>query len=110
MNKSFFYGVFQLKVVSLSYIGGNGIGSALNQLRDANGVYFDYLYTNSLYVVDSGNNRVLKFPPDSSAATFGIVVAGSSQRGNASNQLDEPRLVTVDIEGNLYITDGSKRK
>ena len=39
-------------------IGQNG----LNQLINPNGVYLDYLYTNSLYVVDAGNNRILRFP------------------------------------------------
>jgi sugar lactone lactonase YvrE len=82
----------------------------LNQLNTPNGVYFDYLYTNSLYVLDSGNNRVLKFPSNSTSATFGIIVAGSNSSGNGSNQLNNPRDLVVDSNEILYITDQSERK
>jgi sugar lactone lactonase YvrE len=82
----------------------------LNQLNTPNGVYFDYLYTNSLYVLDSGNNRVLKFPSNSTSATFGIIVAGSNSSGNGSNQLNNPRDLVVDSNEILYITDQCERK
>ncbi len=82
----------------------------MNQLNTPNGVYFDYLYTNSLYVLDSGNNRVLKFPSNSTSATFGIIVAGSNSSGNGSNQLNNPRDLVVDSNEILYITDQSERK
>jgi sugar lactone lactonase YvrE len=82
----------------------------LNQLNTPNGVYFDYLYTNSLYVLDSGNNRVLKFPSGSTSATFGTIVAGSNSSGNGSNQLNNPRNLVVDSNEILYITDQCERK
>ncbi len=82
----------------------------MNQLNTPNGVYFDYLYTNSLYVLDSGNNRVLKFPSNSTSATFGIIVAGSNSSGNGSNQLNNPRDLVVDSNEILYITDQCERK
>ncbi len=82
----------------------------MNQLNTPNSVYFDYLYTSSLYVLDSGNNRVLKFPSSSTSATSGIMVAGSNSSGNGLNQLNDPRGLVVDSNGILYITDKSERK
>jgi hypothetical protein len=63
-----------------------------------------------LYVVDSGNNRILKFPPNSTNATYGTVVAGSSSGGSGSNQLNDPRDLIVDMNGIIYISDGGMRK
>ncbi len=77
----------------------------MNQLNQPNSVYFDYLYTNSLYVADSGNNRILKFPSGSTSATIGTIVAGSSSSGSGSNQLDHPRYLVADCNGILYIGD-----
>ncbi len=82
----------------------------MNQLNQPNSVYFDYLYTNSLYVLDTGNNRVLQFPSGSTSATSGTMVAGSSSGGSESNQLNYPRYLVVDCNGILYITDSGERK
>lgn len=90
-------------------VGGNGAGAALNQLSNPNGVYYDYLYTKHLYVVDSGNHRVLKFPPDSTQATFGTLVAGGNSDGDGPDQLNNPRTLLVDGSGSIYISDGGKR-
>ena len=91
-------------------IGGNGYGDGLDQLNCPVGVYFDYLSTNSLYVVDGQNDRVIRFPVNSTSATNGTIVAGGSGTGSASNQLNRPRSVFVDPNGILYITDQSKKK
>lgn len=91
-------------------IGGNGFGNGLNQFNKPVGVYFDYLNTNSLYVADSQNNRVIRFPANSTGATNGIIVAGGNGAGSASNQLNWPRSVFVDENGILYITDQSETK
>ncbi|CAF1086051.1 unnamed protein product [Adineta steineri] len=86
--------------------GGNGYGNALNQLAGPNGVYYDYLYTNSLYVMDNDNQRVMKFPSDSTMATYGTVVAGGNGAGSGANQFNRPRTILVDSSGTLYIADG----
>ncbi|CAF0868995.1 unnamed protein product [Adineta steineri] len=86
--------------------GGNGNGNALNQLAYPVGVYYDYLYTNSLYVADTSNNRIMKFPSGSTIGTYGIVVAGGNGPGNGANQLSNPRSVLIDSSGALYIADG----
>ncbi|CAF0890466.1 unnamed protein product [Adineta steineri] len=90
--------------------GGNGNGNALNQLSGPNGVYYDYLYTSSLYVTDTGNNRVMKFPSDSTSATYGTVVAGGNGVGSGANQFNNPRSILVDNSGTLYIADASNNR
>ncbi|CAF0889125.1 unnamed protein product [Adineta steineri] len=90
--------------------GGNGNGNALNQLSGPNGVYYDYLYTDSLYVTDSGNNRVINFPSGSTIATYGTVVAGGNGAGSGANQLNNPRSIVVDSTRTLYISDASNNR
>ncbi|CAF4212666.1 unnamed protein product, partial [Adineta steineri] len=90
--------------------GGNGNGNALNQLAGPNGVYYDNLYTNALYVADNGNNRVMKFPSDSTNATYGTVVAGDNGAGSGANQLYKPRTILIDSSGALYISDGGNNR
>ncbi|CAF0822768.1 unnamed protein product [Adineta steineri] len=90
--------------------GGNGNGNASNQLSGPNGVYYDYLYTNSLYVADSGNNRILKFASGSTSATYGTVVAGGNGAGSGANQLNSPRSIVVDSNGTLYISDQANNR
>lgn len=83
--------------------GGNGNGSALNQMYYAEGVFLDQ--AGNIYVADGGNNRILMFPPNSTSATFGTIVGGGNGAGTALNQLYFPRGVTVDALGNVYATD-----
>ncbi|CAF1073241.1 unnamed protein product [Adineta steineri] len=90
--------------------GGNGGGDALNQLSGPNGVYYDYLYTNALYVADSNNHRVMKFPSGSTSVTFGTVVAGGHGAGSGANQFNSPRSILVDSSGTLYIADGNNHR
>ncbi|CAF0929098.1 unnamed protein product [Adineta steineri] len=96
--------------VSVVVAGGNGGGNGLNQLYHSNSVYFDYLYTNSLYVTDTDNNRVLKFPSGSTSLTNGTIVAGSSSSGSGSNQLSNPRASLVDMNGIVYVSDGGNNR
>lgn len=81
----------------------------MNQVNYPNNIYFDFLYTNSLYVADSGNNRIIKFPSNSTNKTLGIIVAGTGSSGNASNRFNYPRAVIIDRNGILYISDGCKK-
>ncbi|CAF1237844.1 unnamed protein product [Adineta steineri] len=84
--------------------------NAVNQLSSPNGVYYDYLYTNALYVTDNYNNCVKKFQPDSMNANHITVVAGCNGAGSGANQLNNPRTVLVDSSGTLYIADGSNNR
>jgi len=53
--------------------GGNGGGCNYNQFYNPVGVALDS--TRQLYVADSACNQMLKFPANSSSATFGMFIA-----------------------------------
>ncbi|CAF4050946.1 unnamed protein product [Adineta steineri] len=90
--------------------GGNGAGSGLNQLSGPTGVCYDYLYTNSLYISDNGNYRVMKYPSGSTNTTYGTVIAGGNGAGSGANQLNNPRNIVVDSSGTLYIGDAGNNR
>jgi gliding motility-associated-like protein len=82
--------------------GGNGTGTAANQLSGPSATFVDA--TGYIYVADTYNGRIQKFPPGSTSATSGITVAGGNGVGSAANQF-EPTGVYLDASGNLYVTD-----
>jgi sugar lactone lactonase YvrE len=83
--------------------GGNGSGSALNQLNSPEGIALDK--QGNLYVSDYLNRRVLKFPPNSTSATIGTVVATGHEDTGEPGQFSEPNDIALDKEGNLYVCD-----
>jgi len=83
--------------------GGNGTGSALNQIYYAEAVYVDG--AGNIYVSDGGNSRVLRFPPNSTSATMGTIVAGGNGYGNAANQLSVPFGIYTNASGYMFVTD-----
>ncbi len=85
---------------ALTVAGGNGQGSAANQLLSASDVFVDA--TGNVYIADQGNHRIQKWAP---GATSGTTVAGGNGSGSANNQLDNPSDVFVDANGNIYIVD-----
>lgn len=88
--------------------GGNGAGSAANQLNTPFGVFLDA--SGNIYVGDFSNNRVQKFPAGSTSATNGVTVAGGNGQGSTANQLYWPWGVCVDGPGNLYVADYGNRR
>lgn len=91
--------------------GGNGSGSAANQLGVLAGRAMALDAANNLYVLDGINRAVKKYPAGSTSATAGITVAG----GNGSTsmldpnpyQLYAPQGLALSAGGDLYIADGS---
>ena len=83
--------------------GGNGPGTAANQLTGPQGLFIDA--AGDLYVCDEPNSRVLEFPPGSTSATLGVVVAGGNGAGSNPNQFNYPHSVWVDGSGNIFIAD-----
>ncbi|TAE23523.1 MAG: hypothetical protein EAZ91_22060 [Cytophagales bacterium] len=83
--------------------GGPTSGSAANELNSPFGVYVDG--ADNIYVADSRNNRIQKFPPTSTAGTNGSTVAGGNGVGSDANQLKAPLGVCVDGSGNLLVAD-----
>lgn len=86
----------------ITVAGGNGGGSAANQLSGPDALFVDAI--GNLYVADTYNGRIQKFPPGSGSATAGVTVAGGNGVGSAANQF-EPSGVCLDGFGNLYVTD-----
>ncbi|CAF3490230.1 unnamed protein product [Rotaria socialis] len=80
--------------------GGNGKGSALNQLAGAS--YFFVDRSQSIYIADGENDRIIKW---SVGATEGVIVAGGNGRGNVTNQFNEPTAIVMDHMGTMYVTD-----
>ncbi len=83
--------------------GGNGAGSAANQLNLPSGVFVDN--TGNIFVSDRSNNRVQMFPAGSTSATNGVTVAGTGSSGSGANEFDTPENTFVDQYGNLYVSD-----
>lgn len=83
--------------------GGNGTGSAANQLRGPHG--FFVALNGEIYVADYQNHRIQKFPAGSTSATNGVTVAGGNGQGNAANQLNSPSDVFVAANGEIYVAD-----
>ncbi len=86
--------------VGVTVAGGNGYGSASNQLSFPYGVAVDA--AGNVYVSDINNGRVQRWAP---GATSGVTVAGGNGIGPAENQLDVPTAVALDASGNLYVAD-----
>ncbi|CAF3207937.1 unnamed protein product, partial [Rotaria sp. Silwood2] len=80
--------------------GGNGYGSALNQLSHPHSIFLDPNDSDALYIVDSGNNRILKWDQVSST---GSVILGRMGRGNNSSQLNYPAFMTMDKLGTISL-------
>ena len=80
--------------------GGNGQGSAANQLYSPPGVAVDA--SGNVFIADRNNHRIQKWAP---GATTGTTVAGGNGQGSAANQLSRPYGVAVDASGNVFIGD-----
>ena len=89
-----------------------GVGRA--GLRSPTGIGVDPL-TGNLYVADTGNNRVVRFPdpfsnpsrvePDLVYGQVDFTIQTANGSGNVRNSLRAPLGVTVDSAGNLWIVD-----
>ena len=88
--------------------GGNGSGSNANQLRSPTGIAFDS--DGNMYVADNGNERILKFPSNSTSSTNGIIFAGGNGGGSNANQLNYPQFITFDSDDNIYVADHGKER
>eukprot|EP00928_Gymnodinium_smaydae_P000463 TRINITY_DN10176_c0_g1_i2.p1 TRINITY_DN10176_c0_g1~~TRINITY_DN10176_c0_g1_i2.p1 ORF type:complete len:620 (-),score=112.45 TRINITY_DN10176_c0_g1_i2:100-1959(-) len=85
--------------------GGNGRGSAANQLSLPGGLAVTG--DGTVFVADICNHRVVKWHP---GARSGVVVAGGHGRGNGSHQLDNPADVALGSDGALYVLEAGNRR
>ena len=88
--------------------GGNGYGGAANQFRFVWDVTVDTAM--NIYAVDYTNNRIQKFPPNSTSATNGVTVAGGNGYGSAANQFAQPWMVRVNNAGEIFVVDVSNNR
>jgi sugar lactone lactonase YvrE/antitoxin component YwqK of YwqJK toxin-antitoxin module len=85
--------------------GGNGYGSAADQLYLPNNIIIDN--SGNLYIADSNNNRIQKWAP---GATEGTTVAGGNGEGSSADQLNYPKGIAIDDSENLYIADSDNHR
>ncbi|CAF1573485.1 unnamed protein product [Rotaria magnacalcarata] len=77
-----------------------GIRAAVSfQLHCPTGIVLDA--DGYLFIVDSGNNRIVRSGPNG----FRCVVGCSDTSGSASNQLNSPFALSFDSYGNIFVTD-----
>src|ERR1700733_4116500 len=92
--------------IGTTVAGGNGQGYAANQLILPWGVFADQ---NGFILVSDVTGKVREFPPGSTSATNGTVVAGqgSNPTGPDSGpaQLNSPVGIFIDAADNLYVAD-----
>ncbi|CAF1283191.1 unnamed protein product [Adineta ricciae] len=74
--------------ITMAGITGSS-GSALNQLGGPRHITFDATESN-LYVVDGDENRIMRYPANSTSGNNGVLVAGGTTAGNANTQLNTP--------------------
>ena len=78
--------------------GANCYGSASNMLSSPNGIFVDLNFT--LYVADSGNNRIQRF---NSSQVNAITIAGDGAPGTIN--LSYPVDIVLDGDGYIFIAD-----
>ena len=78
-------------------------GTSLSTFGYSYGIQVDN-YGN-LYVSDSPNHRVLRFPSGSVSGTNSVLVAGIGTAGAGPSQLNGPFRIFVDVNQSLYVAD-----
>ena len=63
-----------------------------------------------LYVTDTVNDRILRFPPGSTAGTGATMVAGTGVAGAGPSQLNNPYKAFVDDDLTMYIADADNHR
>ncbi len=92
--------------VGVLVAGGNGDkGGNLNQTGNPQGMSFDS--ENNLIIVDSYNNRVVRWTP---GASEGEVIAGEDGGGSKVNQLLRPHNAFIGSDNNVYIADAENHR
>jgi sugar lactone lactonase YvrE len=88
-------------VLGQASMSSNAAGSALNQMRSPSGLFVDG--GGVLWVADTGNNRVLKFPTIATGASAAFAIGGTG--GASTTTLSGPSGVGLDAAGALYVAD-----
>jgi DNA-binding beta-propeller fold protein YncE len=89
-----------MKIRYIGRIGESGFGDG--QFYGPTALAIDR--NDNLYVIDSGNMRVVKF------SSTGIFLLSFGREGDDDGEFDHPSGITVDHAGNIYISDHGKQK
>ncbi|CAF2935734.1 unnamed protein product [Rotaria sp. Silwood2] len=93
--------------LGITVAGSNFSGTALDQLRSPTAILFD-LKTNTLYVADNGNARIVAWQSD---AKRGTIIAGDNGQGNRTDQLGWIADMLIDPkDGSLIICDARNQR
>ena len=72
------------------------------------GIFIDkYGY---LYVADYYNHRILRYPPNSTSGTSGVMVAGTGQLGSTPSRFNNPSKLFVDDDLTMYVADSANHR
>lgn len=94
---------------AIANAGGSGRQPEGNSLSSPKGIALDG--AGNLYVADSGNNRVLRFPrPVNGVVTADLVLGQSGFQNGAANatgpsSLRSPTAVSIAPDGNVFVSD-----
>ncbi|CAF4431636.1 unnamed protein product [Rotaria sp. Silwood2] len=103
--------LFKNKTNPITIAGIKGVsGNTLNTstIGQSYGLFVDS--NENLFVSDSNNNRVVRYPSNSSSGMPGLVVAGNGTEGSSASQLSGPYGVYVNAAGTLYVADFSNHR
>ena len=91
-------------------IANGGATLGRSNLSGPTKVYVDRF--NRLYVADSGNNRIVRFPSNSNIAekVWGQSTFYTSSSGCSASNLNNPRGMYVDYDFNLYVADQNNNR
>ena len=87
-------------VNAITVAGGNGSGTANNQVKTPNGIF---MLPNGRMLISEYTGRRINMWVE--GETEGIVVAGGNGNGSAANQFKSPRGNFISANGDLYVTD-----
>ena len=86
---------------SLGYLNGQGSTSQFNK---PSGVIVDS--SGNVYVADTDNHRIRKITPSGAVTTIaGSATAGGANGQGSTAQFNNPKAITVDSNGNIYVAD-----
>lgn len=103
----FEYEIVDIQVSTLAgstsgYLDGATLDAQFNQVYD---VAVDG--AGNLYVADTFNHKIRKITAEGIVSTFAGSTEGFADGPGSTAQFDDPRMITVDLSGNVYVTDRS---
>ena len=88
----------------ITVAGGNGCCSCFENMFRPNDVFVDT--GGYIFVSDDDCNRILRFPPNSTADSFGVLVTGGNiNPGTGPGEFQRTEGIFLDSAGNLFVAD-----